>query len=214
MLASFLFDLSAWTLNLLNNAGYLGIFLVAFLDRALMNWIPAEVVLPLMGLAISRGFFSFWLVVLTTSLGGVLGDWLIFSLARRWGRLVVEKYGRFLFLGRHELQHGDELFRRYGDRLVFFGRFMPIVRAFVAIPAGIARVSTSRFLLYSALGSLPANLPFIYAGEKAGENWHIFSPYLRFLDFFALTAVMIFVVWYIYKHWKKKSAVPSRLPQR
>lgn len=209
MLARFISSIGQWTLELIDRAGYLGLLLVSFLDRAAMNWIPAEIVFPIVGVAISRGVFSFWPAMLIITVGSLVGDWLIYFLSRHWGRSLIERFGKYLFIGQHELEHSDRLFQKHGGKLVFFGRFMPIVRAFVAIPAGLTKMPLGRFLLYSALGSLPGNLPLVFVGQKAGENWERLAPFLRYSDFLAVAVVLLLIVWYIYRH---RGGLKGRIP--
>lgn len=193
-------------LNLMEGAGYFGLFWLSFLDRAAMNFVPAELILPLAGFLIARGEFSLWVVLLVSAAGGLLGDLLIYGLSAKYGRWLVERYGRYFFLSRHELEHVDKMFVKYGGKLVFIGRFMPVVRAFTSIPAGLSRMPIRKFSLYTFLGSFPGNFPFVYVGLKAGENWPALQPVIRNMNWLAIGVVGVSIFWYIYQHIKRKHA--------
>lgn len=203
MLTDLITNLGQTALRLMENTGYPGLFLLSFLDRAAMNFVPAEVILPLAGFLIAQDKFSLWATLLVSAAGGLLGDLLLYGLSAKYGRWLVDKYGKFFFISKHELDHVDKMFAKYGGKLVFIGRFMPIVRAFTAIPAGISRMPIRKFLLYTFLGSFPGNFPFIYAGLKAGEHWQALQPLIRNPDWLVVGVVGASVFWYIYRHRQK-----------
>lgn len=187
----------------MESTGYPGLFLLSFLDRAAMNFVPAEIILPFAGFLIAEGKFSLWGTLLVSAIGGLLGDGLIYGLSAKYGRWLVEKYGQYFFISKHELEHVDKMFAKYGEKLVFIGRFMPIVRAFSSIPAGLSRMPVKKFFFYTFLGSFPANLPFVYVGLKAGEHWQALQPIIRNIDWLAGGVVGVSIFWYIYRHRQK-----------
>ena len=105
----------------------------------------------------------------------------------------------------HELDFADDIFSKYGSKIVFIGRILPIARTFISIPAGVTRMNFSKFVSYTVLGSLPWNFILALIGFKAGENWDILSPYFRKFDFVIIGGVAIGIIWYIYSHLKRRS---------
>ena len=191
-------------LLLIDTCGYPVVFLLSFIDRAAMNLAPAEVILPFFGFLIYQGKLSFWPVIVAVTFGGLLGDMALFWLSRKGGRWLLERCGKYIFVSRHELEHTDRLFAKHGGALVLFGRLLPPVRTFIAIPAGISGMGLGKFSLYTALGSLPWSLLLIYFGLKAGENWGFFMSYLGRLDLIAAVVFVTLIAWYLFRHFLKK----------
>lgn len=204
MLTELFSNLSQFSLGLMQSAGYPGLFLLSFLDRAAMNLVPAELILPLSGFLVAQEKFNFFWVLLVAACGGLLGDLIIYFLSAKYGRRLLERFGKYFFISRHDLEHVDKMFLKHGQKLVFIGRWLPIVRAFTAIPAGISRMSRKTFALYTFLGSFLGNFPFIYVGFAAGENWEALKPYLRNLDWLIVGVVVASVFWYIYRHRRRR----------
>lgn len=185
--------------------GYSGVFLLSFIDRLTVFLIPAEIVLPAFGILVSRGEFSFWPVMVWVTAGNFMGNLALYFVFLKGGRPFLEKYGRYFLVTRHDLEHLDRLFLKYGDKIVFWGYFIPSSgRSIVPIPAGISRMRLSRFSLYTFLGSVPLNFLYVYAGIKAGDNLDKILGYFEKFNYFFIAAVIILVVWYIYRHINKK----------
>ena len=145
--------------------GYAGVFWASFLDRLTVFLTPAEIVLPAFGILISQGKFSFWPVMIWLTAGNFLGNLGLYFIFLKGGRLFLEKYGKYFLITKHELSHLDKWFAKYGDKIVFWGYFIPSSgRSIVPIPAGITRMSLSKFSLYTFLGSMPLNFLYVYVG--------------------------------------------------
>src|SRR3989338_5208688 len=138
-LSSFIELIGSQSAELMAASGYPGLFILALLDRVLLSLLPSELILPVAGWLVTTGQFSFWPVLLWITVGCLLGDLLLYWLAAHGGRWLLERYGRYVLISKHDLEHTDRLFAKHGGKLVIIGRLLPIVRSFVAIPAGVAR---------------------------------------------------------------------------
>jgi len=198
-----LFKLGESSLGWLASWGYGGMLVLSMLDRVSIALIPAEVLLPLYGFLVGQGVFYLWSTFAVISIGGVLGEVLLFLIFMRGGRLFMERYGKYFLVSKHDLAHLDRLFIKYGNQLVFWGRFLPVARAIVAIPAGLARMPLGRFTLYSFLGMMPYNFLLVLLGDKFGEHSVVINSYISRLDKIGTVLLLLFIAWYIYRHLRK-----------
>ena len=191
-------------LEMLSRFGYGGAFVLGALDRITISLIPTEILLPAYGFLVSMGRMDLWLTFWIISFGAVLGELVLFWVSAKLGREVVERWGRYFFVSKHDLQHLDRLFAKHGTKIVFWGRLLPVARSLVAIPAGIGGMNWKPFAAYSFLGILPYNFLFMYLGTKAGENLEFFRQYFSVLEKIAYAILIIAIVWYVYRHLSKK----------
>ncbi|OHB17678.1 MAG: alkaline phosphatase [Parcubacteria group bacterium RIFCSPLOWO2_01_FULL_40_65] len=197
-------SVSRWALSIINQSGYFGIFILSALESAAIP-IPSEVIIPFSGFLAEQGRFSFWLVVAVATIANTVGSIFLYLISLKGGRWILEKYGKYILISSHELDFADDIFSKYGSKIVFIGRILPIARTFISIPAGVTRMNFSKFVSYTVLGSLPWNFILALIGFKAGENWDILSPYFRKFDFVIIGGVAIGIIWYIYSHLKRRS---------
>lgn len=163
--------------------------------------LPSEVIMPLAGwfLIRSHGLSPAWLLVaaLLGALGNTLGSLVTYAIGARGGRPLLERYGRYLLISRHDLDRADGWFKRFGGRAVLAGRVLPVVRTFISIPAGVARMNLSLFTLLTFGGSFVWSLALAWAGYLLGANYNRIRTVLGPLDYpFALLIVGL-IVWYI-----------------
>lgn len=161
-------------------AGYIGLMVVMAIENALFFLpLPSEVVLPLAGFSIARGVpepltglpWSYWIAVGAAVVGTTLGSLALYGVSYAGGRPLLERYGRYVLIDAHDLDVADRWFARYGDFAVFLARMVPIVRSLISIPAGVSRMPLWRFLLFSALGTIPWCMLLIWLGVVLGERW-------------------------------------------
>ncbi|KKQ18668.1 MAG: hypothetical protein US31_C0002G0013 [Berkelbacteria bacterium GW2011_GWA1_36_9] len=119
------------------------------------------------------------------------------------GELLIENYGKYIFISHHDLDLADRWFKKHGEMTVFVGRLLPVIRTFISFPAGIARMNFWRFVIYSFLGSLPWSLALAFLGQKLGENWESLRRYFHGLDWLILGLIIIGIVWWIRRHLKQ-----------
>ena len=189
----------------LGTLGYAGVFWASFLDRLTVFLTPAEIVLPAFGILISQGKFSFWPVMIWLTAGDFLGNLGLYFIFLKGGRLFLEKYGKYFLITKHELSHLDKWFAKYGDKVVFWGYFIPSSgRSIVPIPAGITGMNLSKFSLYTFLGSMPLNFLYVYVGIRAGDNLDRIFSFLEKFNYVFVAILIVLVIWYIYRHKSRK----------
>lgn len=191
--------LSEFALNLIDNIGYIGLFILSVLENSGIP-IPSEIVVPFSGFLAVGGKFSILGVVIVASVGNFIGSLVLFLIGRNGGRWILEKYGKFVLIQKHDLEKGDEWFSKYGNKTVFWSRMLPVVRAFISLPAGISKMNLSRFCLFTILGSIPWNIGLVLIGFKAGQNWRVLESYFRKADLFIIVLIVALVVWYTWRH--------------
>lgn len=197
-------NIASRSLELMANGGYTGVFLLSFLDRFLLSLVPAELILPFAGALVGQERLALWPVIAIVTLGNLIGDVTLYWLSASGGRLFLGKYGRYILVSKHDLDHTDRLFAKHGGKLVIIGRLLPIIRAFVAIPAGVARMPFWRFVGYTAVGSIPFNILLIFAGLESEQNWERIQPWFDKIELFMAGALGLAITWYIYRHIKRR----------
>ena len=187
-----------WIIETITNLGYLGIFLLMLLE-SIFPPIPSELIIPFAGYAAANGQLNVWLVLLTATLGAVVGmlPWYIagriFGLNRlRW---LADRYGRIMTLNADEIDTATRWFQRFGPIIVFVGRLIPLIRTLISVPAGLAAMPPWKFLLFSTLGALLWNVILVTAGYVLAEHYHAVEIFLDPGTTIVLGAVVIVYVW-------------------
>ncbi|MDD5547512.1 MAG: DedA family protein [Candidatus Pacebacteria bacterium] len=194
--------LASWPLGVINNTGYLGVFILSALESAGIP-IPSEIVVPFSGFLTMEGRFSLLGVVLVATAANLFGSLILFEIGRRGGRWILEKYGKYILIRKSDLDTGDRWFERYGSKIIFFGRLLPVVRTFISLPAGIAKMNIWKFVFYTVLGALPWNFVLAEVGIKMGQNWNILHNYFQKFDIIIVLIIVSAFIWYLYRHLKK-----------
>lgn len=194
---SWLSTLADWTVSLMDTIGPAGAAIAVGMDN-LFPPIPSEVVLPMAGLAASRGSFTLAEAILWTTFGSVFGAYILYFLGR-W--LGADRLRRIA--DRLPLVKGDDVvrsvhwFEKHGSIAVFFGRMVPLFRSLISIPAGVARMPWWKFGLLTTAGSLIWNSIFVMAGFLLGENWHIVEQYAEIFQTVVIVVVVVAVAWFV-----------------
>ncbi len=191
------------TSHLVRTAGLPGIFGLMALSSACIP-IPSEIVMLFAGFAVaspglsaSQHHLTLVGVVLAALLGTMVGSWITYGIGRG-GRLeLLERHGSKLHVGPEQVVRADRWFQRYGEPTVLFGRMIPLLRAFVSLPAGVAKMPFWRFTVLSLIGSLPWVLSLALAGEALGGDWTSARKYFEYVDYAILAAVVIGVIYLI-----------------
>ena len=184
--------------------GYFGVILLMALESMIAP-VPSEVVMPFAGYLVAQGRFSFWIVLAASSLGSIIGSLLSYYIGSYGGRPLVLKFGKYLLLEEEHLAWTEKWFRKQGDKTIFISRFIPVVRHLISIPAGIARMPLQKFLVYTFAGAAIWNSILLYLGFKLGSQWSKIHKFSKELDVIFAAAVLLFLVYFIYKHHKKKN---------
>jgi membrane protein DedA with SNARE-associated domain len=194
-----LFELfSDYITNLIGTFGYPGIILLMTLESACMP-VPSEIVMPFAGFAVQQGRLEFFAVGMAGAIGCLIGSVLSYVVGYYGGRPLLEKYGRYILISPHEIDMAHRWFERYGVATVFIARLLPIVRTFVSLPAGIARMDFKKFAVYSFVGSLPWCYALAYAGVILGENWDTLEDYWIYFDILTVIGIVMFIAYVGYK---------------
>lgn len=160
----------AWIIQYIDVWGYAAIFVGMAMESACLP-VPSELIFGFAGYLVFLGRLDFTTAVVAGVAGGLLGSVAAYLVGYFGGRPLVERYGRYVFLSEQHVAAAQGWFDRYGIKATFFARLLPVVRTFISLPAGFARVPFSKFVLYTILGSIPWTIALIYAGMLLGENW-------------------------------------------
>lgn len=194
------------TVATISASGYLGIALLMAIESACIP-VPSEIIMPFSGYLVSTGRFDLVLVATAGAIGCNLGSTLAYAVGHYGGRPLVERWGSYILLSRHDLARVDRFFARYGSATVFVCRLLPVVRTFIALPAGIAHMPQGKFQLYTFIGSWPWCFALAYIGEQLGARWES-DPALRDtlhrFDAAIVGVLLILIVWYVARHWKHR----------
>jgi membrane protein DedA with SNARE-associated domain len=211
MITNIIAALSAFVISVISSLGYAGIVMLMAIESACIP-LPSEVIMPFSGYLVFTGRFHLLWVATMGALGCNLGSLIAYEVGYYGGRPLVEKYGSCILLSRNELDLADRFFRKYGDATVFFSRLLPVIRTFIALPAGIARMKRLRFHVYTFVGSWPWCLGLAWIGLKLGEKWDT-DPRLKlwFHRFDAVIGALIVVgaIWFVWSRWQHRIRVPS-----
>lgn len=191
--------LSEFVINTISSMGYIGVGLLMAIESACIP-LPSEIIMPFSGFLVAQGRFTLWAITLAGSIGSVLGSAVAYWVGKIGGRMFIEKYGKYILISHHDLDLADKFFQKYGNWAVFFSRMMPVVRTFISLPAGIARMNFTQFVIYTFAGSIPWCFALGYLGKKLGDHWEILGAYFHKFDLAIVILFILLVVWYIRRH--------------
>jgi membrane protein DedA with SNARE-associated domain len=196
--------LSVFIVATISRLGYAGIVLLMAVESACIP-LPSEIIMPFSGYLVYTGRFNLWLVGIAGAFGCVVGSLVAYWAGMRGGRPLIEKYGRYVLISSHDLDLADRWFDRFGEIIVFGSRLLPVIRTFIAFPAGVARMNLKKFVIYTFAGSLPWCIGLAFAGQRLGKEWDT-NPTLKTLfhrfDFVIGIVIVLAAVWWIWRHIK------------
>jgi membrane protein DedA with SNARE-associated domain len=181
MIDRLLTALSALIIASISALGYGGVVLMMAIESACIP-LPSEVIMPFSGSLVASGRFDLNLVAIAGAVGCLLGSYVAYFVGAYGGRRFLERYGRWVLIAPHELAAADRFFDRWGSPAVFLSRMLPVVRTFIAFPAGVARMRLMPFTIYTLAGSYIWCLALAYAGFKLGQHWKELGPYFHRFD--------------------------------
>ncbi len=188
-----------FAVDVVADLGLLGVFVLMFFESACIP-IPSEATMLFAGFNVSEGEYSLVAVTLVGSFANLAGSWLAYAVGY-YGRVdILEKHGRKLHIKPEHLATADRWFEKHGDATVFFTRMLPIIRTFISLPAGVARMPIIRFSVLTFAGCLPWVFGLTYIGMKVGENWEDWKDSLHYIDYAVAAIIVIVVVYLIVKH--------------
>lgn len=203
--------LSAALLGLSAGAAYSIVFLLMALQSACIP-IPSEVIMPFAGYKLAHNMVQLVILATVASIASNLGSIPAYWLGAKGGRPMVERYGRYILLKKSDLDLADRFFQKFGAVAVLLGRMLPIIRTFIAFPAGIARMNQVRFHVYTFIGSWPWCFALAYIGMKLGSRWDSDPQFKAVFHRFQVgveVVLLVGIVWFVWTHWKNRTGTET-----
>ena len=183
--------------------GYFGVLLFMALESACIP-VPSEAIMPFAGAQITAPTGTFhpniWMLTLIGALGNLIGSIAAYWVGHTGGRAFLDKYGKYILIRKRDIDKSDAFFHKYGDWTVFFGRWLPIVRTFISLPAGIARMSFPKFCVFTFVGALPFCYLLAWAGTKLGQHWGQVHAWLQKADVAVTVALIVLFALWLWHH--------------
>jgi membrane protein DedA with SNARE-associated domain len=198
IITDMLVSLSSFITGAIVQLGYLGIFVTMAMESAALP-IPSEIIMPFAGYAVFLGRFDFITVLIAGTLGNLVGSVILYYIGLKGGRPLLLRYGRYALVSEKEVKAAEKWFKKFGGKVIFFSRMLPVVRTFISLPAGAARMDFRRFCFYTVLGSVPWNAALLYLGIALGERWQEIESLLRVFDIAVVAGAVIVVVYLLSK---------------
>jgi membrane protein DedA with SNARE-associated domain len=195
----------------ISTGGYASVALLMAIQSACIP-IPSEVIMPFAGFVLAHDQLQLVLLATVASLASNIGSIPAYWVGAWGGRPMVERFGGYVLLSRHDLDRVDYFFNKYGSITVLIGRMLPIVRTFIALPAGVAKMNQIRFHIYTFIGSWPWCYALAYVGMKLGATWNSNPEFKAFFNrfHFAVEVVLVAgIVWFVWTHWKNRIRVEA-----
>jgi membrane protein DedA with SNARE-associated domain len=189
--------------DLISSAGYIGILILMALESACLP-IPSEIVMPFAGWLAYDGVFSLTGVIIAGTIGCVLGSITAYAIGMYGGRAFIVKYGKYVLLSEKNIQASERWFQKYGDLAIFASRLLPVVRTFISLPAGIARMDFKKFVILTFLGCLPWCAVLAVVGYYLGENYDTIRNYFVWFEALVIIGLALVIAWYLVRRRKKQ----------
>ncbi|HEY8865301.1 MAG TPA: DedA family protein [Solirubrobacteraceae bacterium] len=196
VLASVTDSLVTFATHVVRDLGLPGIFVLMVAESACIP-IPSEATMLFAGFNVANGDYSLFAIVAAGSAGNLVGSWIAYAVGY-YGRIeLLEQHGRKLHISQKHLDWADRWFERHGTATVFFTRMLPIIRTFISLPAGVARMPFGRFTAFTIAGVVPWVFALGFIGKQAGDNWEKWKNSLHYVDYAVLAAILVGVAYLI-----------------
>lgn len=202
--------LTNFIISFIERVGYVGLASLMALE-AIVAPIPSELIVPFSGFLISSGKFSWFGVLLATTIGSLTGAYFLYALGRYGGRPLIARWGHWVLVKPEDVTKAEEFFAKHGGKAVFLSKFVPIVRSYVALPAGLSRMPVGPFLAYSAAGSIIWNTFLIYLGYTLQNNWTRAAEWTDKGDKIGAALFVLVIVIWLARHFHKKRRATSTI---
>lgn len=195
-------------INIMNNYGYLGVFLLILIEN-IFPPIPSEVILLFGGFMTTYTSLNVLGMTMSSILGSVLGALILYKIGTIFNKdtlkkLIHTRLGKFLRINDKEIDSSFNYFQTKGEKAIFFCRFIPLIRSFISVPAGINKMNITKFMIYTTLGSLIWNVVLITLGHIVGNNWKSILKIFDLYSIYAVVIIFIILIILIIKFYKKK----------
>jgi membrane protein DedA with SNARE-associated domain len=192
-------------IKILDTSGYAGAAGLMTLESMIAP-VPSEAVMPFVGFQVADGRWNLWVAIAATSLGSIVGSLISYAMGYYGGKPLVLKVGKYLLLNQRDLEWTERFFhKRQGIWIVFLGRFVPVVRHFISIPAGIGRMALLPFILVTLIGATTWNTFLLYCGWKLRDNWTVVQKYSHQADIVIVVGILAVAFWF----WRKRRNQPT-----
>ncbi|QNI35431.1 DedA family protein [Edaphobacter albus] len=198
--------LAGFIIAVISAGGYAGVALLMGIESACIP-LPSEIIMPFAGYLVYTGQLKLFWVATAGAIGCNLGSIPAYWLGAIGGRPAIERFGRYVLLSRHDLDRTEHFFQRFGGITVLIARLLPVVRTFIALPAGIARMPQLRFHIYTFVGSWPWCYALAYVGMKLGDHWENDPRFKEIFHRFHLAVEVVLlagILFFVYTHWKNR----------
>jgi membrane protein DedA with SNARE-associated domain len=197
-----------FAVDVIDKLGLVGVFLLMVGESALLP-IPSEGTMLFAGFNVANGEYSLLTVTAVGVVANLIGSWIAYAIGY-FGRVdLLEKHGSKVFIKPHHLHKADDWFERYGDATVFFSRMLPIVRTFISLPAGVAKMPFVRFTVFTVLGCIPWVFMIAFIGKEAGDNWEQWKEHLHYVDYVVVVAIVLCAVWLFVRYRRRRGTDPA-----
>lgn len=186
----------------ISRGGYGALFFLMMLE-SMVAPVPSEAVMPFAGFLVARKQFNMESAIAASTLGSITGSLISYYIGLYGGRAAVVRLGKYLFLQESHLEWTHKFFETYGDPTIFIGRFIPVVRHLISIPAGIGRMNVLKFSFYTILGAAIWNFILTYVGFRLEEKWELIHAYAEYIDFFIIITIVFIILFLFWRHWEK-----------
>jgi membrane protein DedA with SNARE-associated domain len=197
-----------FAVNVVGDLGLGGVFVLMLLESACIP-VPSEANMLFAGFNVDKGEYSLVAAVAVGVAGNLIGSWIAYAVGY-YGRVEwLEKHGRKVHIRPEHLAWADRWFERWGAPTVFFTRMLPIIRTFISLPAGVARMPFWRFTMLTLLGCIPWVLLLAFIGKQAGANWKDWKNSLHYVDYAVVALVVIGAVWLFVRARRRRAGAAA-----
>jgi membrane protein DedA with SNARE-associated domain len=197
-----------FAVNVVGDLGLAGVFVLMLLESACIP-IPSEATMLFAGFNVDKGEYSLFAAVAAGVLGNLVGSWIAYGVGY-YGRLEwFERHAHHAFIKPHHIRWAEDWFNRYGEATVFFARVLPIIRTFISLPAGVARMPFWRFTVFTLLGCIPWVFALTFIGKQAGANWEDWKNSLHYVDYAVVALIVLGVAWLFLRARRRRASAAA-----
>jgi membrane protein DedA with SNARE-associated domain len=203
LLASITDPIVDFAVQVVGDLGLLGVFVLMVLESACIP-IPSEATMLFAGFNVAEGEYTLFMATAVASVANLVGSWIAYAVGRAGRVDLIERHGRKLGISPKHLETADRWFQRHGGKTVFFTRLLPIIRTFISLPAGVARMPFWRFSALTLAGCIPWMFMLTFIGVKAGEQWEAWKDSLHYVDYAVAAAIVLGVAYLAVRWWRDR----------